>query len=302
MRRSRNIFWLGTKELRSFCARLGAARASSIYAFSLAIYRAGAEQLAGAAQRVDRHRRRGPLAAVAPHRRRVPAALLQAAAADRRARGRPADEHRAATRSSSTSRRNFERDVLAGRQPGDPGQRRRHRDGAGRHRRRLHPADHRRPRSTDFVSRAEARAAPPVNLVVRIAFNPNVTTAWFTSVMGIINNVTMLAIILTGAAVVREREHGTMEHLLVMPLTPFEIAMAKVWANGAGDHGRGRPVALTLVVQRLLGVPIAGSVPLFLCRRRRSICSSPRRSASSSAPSRAPCRSSGCSTCWSPCR
>ena len=42
----------------------------------------------------------------------------------------------------------------------------------------------------------------------------------------------MLAIILAGAAVVREREHGTMDHLLVMPLTPFEIAMSKVWANG----------------------------------------------------------------------
>ena len=49
---------------------------------------------------------------------------------------------------------------------------------------------------------------------------------------GIINNVTMLAIILAGAAVVREREHGTMDHLLVMPLTPFEIAMSKIWANG----------------------------------------------------------------------
>ena len=32
-------------------------------------------------------------------------------------------------------------------------------------------------------------------------------------------------------AVIREREHGTLEHLLVMPLTAFEIAMAKVWAN-----------------------------------------------------------------------
>ena len=50
--------------------------------------------------------------------------------------------------------------------------------------------------------------------------------------MGIINNVTMLAIILAGAAIVREREHGTMDHLLVMPLTPFEIAMSKIWANG----------------------------------------------------------------------
>src|SRR5215472_11921232 len=84
---------------------------------------------------------------------------------------------------------------------------------------------------SSFLSRAEGKSLSPVNLVVRIAFNPNVSTAWFTSVMGIINSITMLAIILAGAAVVREREHGTMEHLLVMPLTPLEIAMAKIWAN-----------------------------------------------------------------------
>ena len=87
-------------------------------------------------------------------------------------------------------------------------------------------------RSQNFLSRAEGSPPPPVNLVVRIAFNPNVETAWFTSVMGIINSITMLAIVLAGAAVVREREHGTMDHLLVMPLTPFEIAMSKIWANG----------------------------------------------------------------------
>lgn len=80
----------------------------------------------------------------------------------------------------------------------------------------------------DFLSHTEGGPLSTVNLDVRIAFNPNLTTAWFTSVMGIINNISMLAIILAGAALVREREHGTMDHLLVMPLTPFEIAMSKV--------------------------------------------------------------------------
>ena len=115
----------------------------------------------------------------------------------------------------------------------------------------------------DFLSRAEGVPPSPVNLDVRIAFNPNLTTAWFTSVMGIINNVTMLAIILAGAAVVREREHGTMDHLLVMPLTPFEIAMSKVWANGlviAVAVG----LSLYFVVRVMLGIPIAGSIPLFM--------------------------------------
>ena len=115
----------------------------------------------------------------------------------------------------------------------------------------------------DFLSRAEGRPARPVNLVVRIAFNPNVNTAWFTSVMGILNSVTMLAIILAGAAVVREREHGTMDHLLVMPLTPFEIAMSKIWANGLVITVAAG-LSLYLVVGGLLRIPIAGSIPLFL--------------------------------------
>ena len=103
----------------------------------------------------------------------------------------------------------------------------------------------------------------PVNLDVLISFNPNITTAWVTSVMGIINSVTTLAIILSGAAIVREREHGTMDHLLVMPLTPFEIAMSKVWAKGlviAVAVG----LSLYFIVRLMLGIPIAGSIPLFM--------------------------------------
>jgi len=115
----------------------------------------------------------------------------------------------------------------------------------------------------DFLSHAEGAPPPPVNIDVRILYNPNITTAWFTSVMAIINAVSMLAIILAGAAIVREREHGTMDHLLVMPLTPFEIAMSKVWANGLVIT-TAVALSLYLVVHTLLGVPIAGSIPLFL--------------------------------------
>ena len=115
----------------------------------------------------------------------------------------------------------------------------------------------------DFVSHAEGAPPAPVNIDVRILYNPNITTAWFTSVMGIINAVSMLAIILAGAAIVREREHGTIDHLLVMPLTPFEIAMSKVWANGLVIT-TAVGLSLYLVVHTLLGVPIAGSIPLFL--------------------------------------
>jgi ABC-2 type transport system permease protein len=114
-----------------------------------------------------------------------------------------------------------------------------------------------------FLSHTEGAPLSPVNLNVRVMFNPNVTTAWFTPVMGIINNVTMLAIILAGAAVVREREHGTMDHLLVMPLTPFEIAMSKVWANGLVITV-AVGLSLYIIIRVFLRIPIAGSVPLFM--------------------------------------
>jgi len=115
----------------------------------------------------------------------------------------------------------------------------------------------------NFLTHAEGAASTPVNLDVRIMFNPNVTTAWFTSVMGIVNNVTMLAIVLAGAAIVREREHGTVDHLLVMPVTPFEIAMSKVWANGLVITV-AVGFSLYVVVRTMLGIPIVGSIPLFM--------------------------------------
>ena len=115
----------------------------------------------------------------------------------------------------------------------------------------------------DFLARTQATAPPAIGLVVRIAFNPNVITAWFTSVMGIINNVTMLAIIMAGAAVVREREHGTMDHLLVMPVSPFDMAMSKVWAN-ALVITLAVGFSLAIVVRTLLNIPVAGSVLLFM--------------------------------------
>ena len=114
-----------------------------------------------------------------------------------------------------------------------------------------------------FVNRYRANTSLPVNIQVRAMFNPNLTRSWFGSVMEIINIVTTLSIILTGAALMREREHGTIDHLLSMPVTPFEIMMSKIWSMGlvvlVSTWG-----ALLLVVQLWLGVPIAGSVTLFL--------------------------------------
>jgi ABC-2 type transport system permease protein len=103
----------------------------------------------------------------------------------------------------------------------------------------------------------------PVDLALRVRFNPQLTKAWFGAIMSVIDHVTMLSIVLTGAALIREREHGTVEHLLVMPVTPFEIMTSKVWAMGLVVLAASA-FALVFVVQGALSVPIEGSLSLFL--------------------------------------
>jgi len=255
-----NIFWLGTKELRSLFSDfvlLGLV----VYAFSLAVIaqaRSNSQEVYNASiAMVDEDHsqlsRRITLAFLPPYFQ-TPVPISE----------------RDIVPSMNVGRYtfvvdlppNFERDVLAGRQPAlqvNVDATTLVQAGLG--------AEYIQQIITnevaDFVSHAEGSPPKRVNLAMRIEFNPNITTAWFTSVMAIINNVTMLAIILAGAALIREREHGTMDHLLVMPLTPFEIAMAKVWANGLVIT---IAVGLSLygVVRMLLGVPIAGSIPLFM--------------------------------------
>ncbi len=113
-----------------------------------------------------------------------------------------------------------------------------------------------------YLKRTDVTTQPPLNLVVRKLFNPNGESSWFKSVVAIINQITLLTVVLTGAAVIREREHGTLEHLLVMPLTSFEIAMAKVWANSLVILV-ATAASLLLIVRLALKVPFAGSPPLW---------------------------------------
>lgn len=115
----------------------------------------------------------------------------------------------------------------------------------------------------EFVRRYRTDQPQQAGLAVRVAFNPNLTRTWFGSVMEVINQITMLSIILTGAALIREREHGTIEHLLVMPVTPLEIMLAKVWSMGLVVLV-ATALSLLLVVQGWLQVPIQGSLALFL--------------------------------------
>lgn len=115
----------------------------------------------------------------------------------------------------------------------------------------------------EFALRHRRQSAPPVELVLRNRFNQTLDQSWFGAIVTVIDNVTMLSIILTGAALIREREHGTIEHLLVMPVTPFEIMASKVWSMGLVVFAAAG-VSLMVVVRGLLEVPIAGSMGLFM--------------------------------------
>lgn len=117
--------------------------------------------------------------------------------------------------------------------------------------------------SLEFLSGSTDAPPPDLRLELRRAFNANGNPVWFKSMSSLLNQLSLLTIALTGAAMLREREHGTIEHLMVMPLTPAEVALSKVLATMivvlVAFIG-----SLLLVVQGLLQVPVAGSVPLLV--------------------------------------
>jgi len=114
----------------------------------------------------------------------------------------------------------------------------------------------------DWLDIRGIESSMPARADLRLQYNPNAENPWYTSVMQIVTNITLMSIILVGAAVIREREHGTIEHLLVMPVRASEIATAKILTNGLMILVVAL-LSLWLVVNRYLGVPIAGSVPFF---------------------------------------
>lgn len=114
-----------------------------------------------------------------------------------------------------------------------------------------------------FIAEHGGARASPINLVVRARFNPNLRTSWFSAMTQVINQITLLTVILTGAALIREREQGTVEHLLVMPVVPVEIMLAKMLANALVIVVAAM-LSLQFVVHWWIGAPIAGSLLLFL--------------------------------------
>lgn len=114
-----------------------------------------------------------------------------------------------------------------------------------------------------FLAARPDAAPPDLGLELRRAFNPNGNPVWFKAMSSLLNQLSVLTIALTGAAMLREREHGTIEHLMVMPLSPAEVAFSKVLATMvvvlAAFTG-----SLLVVVRGILDVPVAGSMPLLV--------------------------------------
>ncbi|GLK83399.1 ABC transporter permease [Ancylobacter defluvii] len=115
----------------------------------------------------------------------------------------------------------------------------------------------------EFLNRYRGGVTVPVDLALRARFNQQLSKGWFGAITNVISSITMLSIILTGAALIREREHGTIEHLLVMPVTPTEIMLSKIWSMGLVVLVASS-ASLVFIVQWALDVPLNGSLSLFL--------------------------------------
>ena len=114
-----------------------------------------------------------------------------------------------------------------------------------------------------FIRETQDGQSDLAGMELRDRFNPNLTQSWFAAAVQLINNISMLAIILTGAALIRERENGTLEHLLVLPLNSFEIMMSKIWSMAVVVLVAA-VLSQLLIIEWLMGVPIEGSRLLFI--------------------------------------
>jgi ABC-2 type transport system permease protein len=257
----KNIFWLGLKEIRSLMSDFVMV-VFVVYAFTLAIY----IQATGTSSEVNNASiafvdedgsalSKELFNAFYPPRFKPPVALGAVEAQDEMDRGD--------LMFVVVIPPNFEHDLRAGRNPAvqvniDATAMQQAGIGAGYIKNIVGDRVH------SFLRRTEEMQAKPISLIIRKLFNPNAVSSWFKGIVAIINQISLLTVVLTGAAVIREREHGTLEHLLVMPLTAFEIAMAKVWANSLVILV-ATGASLLLIVDMALSVPFAGSVLLWFC-------------------------------------
>ena len=114
-----------------------------------------------------------------------------------------------------------------------------------------------------YLQKPDPLEMMPVEVVINRWFNPNGQSVWFMATIHIVTSIFMLSMMLVGAAVIREKERGTIEHLLVMLVTASEIAFGKIISNSI-IIALTALLAMILVLQGWLGVPVNGSLTLFM--------------------------------------
>jgi ABC-2 type transport system permease protein len=110
--------------------------------------------------------------------------------------------------------------------------------------------------------RRSAATSPGVTLETRAWFNENLESIYFyvPGVVAIL--VTLITLLLTSMAVVREKEIGTMEQILVMPITPLEFILGKTIPFALISFAD--VILVTSIGVLWFGVPVRGNPPLLL--------------------------------------
>jgi ABC-2 type transport system permease protein len=108
----------------------------------------------------------------------------------------------------------------------------------------------------------DPRFLPVIENRPRIWYNRELDEKWFGTISELLTMITVACILLPAAAMVREKERGTIEQLLVSPLSPFQVMFSKVMSMILVTLV-GTAVSLFLIMQPLYGVPLRGSLPLF---------------------------------------
>jgi ABC-2 type transport system permease protein len=106
-----------------------------------------------------------------------------------------------------------------------------------------------------------ARGDDPIELRVHARYNPEAITQYniVPGLMGVV--LTMTMVMITGLAITRERERGTMENLLSMPTRPFEVMIGKVLPYIL--VGYIQVILILLAAHFLFGVPVYGNIPML---------------------------------------
>lgn len=106
-------------------------------------------------------------------------------------------------------------------------------------------------------------SAPQVIFEPRVLYNPNLKTQWFASLIELFAVITLVSILLPAAAMVREKEYGTLEQLLVTPLSAVEIMLAKV-VSMTSIILAASLLSLFLVIYPIFSLPWRGGLVFFL--------------------------------------